>query len=221
LRTAGVYFSGFLNRGVLMSSLLVIANKALSKLGVKEIASLTQQGRAADRCNSHVRESVKEVLRQHTWSHATEWKSLPQLVAAPPFGYTYAYQLPAETVKLFDVRSVSNLAAPKEDFAPIRNKVVYTDASPCYARYVVYFEADLAKAPDDFLDACAFKLAAEIATPLAKVNMAPGMLNGYAYSLDQAKKNDTAAGKERQEDENATCKFLSERDFPPSLDMEI
>ncbi|MCP4127770.1 MAG: hypothetical protein GY753_11985 [Gammaproteobacteria bacterium] len=203
-----------------MSSLLVIANKALSKLGVKEINSLTQQGKAADRCNSHVRDAVREVLRSHAWSHASDWKALPQLVAAPPFGYEYAYQAPAETEKIFDIRQDTDLTAPKIDFEMVRGKVVYTDAEPCYARYVVNVEADLVDAPADFIDACAFKLAAEIAIPLSKSKLFQPMTNGYVFTLGEAKKHDTQSSRERRVDENRDCKFLAERGFPSSADAE-
>ncbi|MCK5639919.1 MAG: hypothetical protein KAJ19_03950 [Gammaproteobacteria bacterium] len=203
-----------------MSSLLAISNKALAKLGVKEINSLTQQGKPAARCNAHVVEAVKETLREHTWSHASEWKALPQLLGVPPFGYEYAYQAPQETVKVFDVRQDTDLKAIKIKFEMVRGKIIYTDADPCYARYVVYFEADLTQAPPDFLDTCAFKLAAEIAIPLSKVNLQVPMLNGYTFSLAKAMKNDAQETNVEKVDENRECKFLAERGFPPSADAE-
>ena len=203
-----------------MSSLLAISNKALSYLGIKEIGSLTQQGRAAARCNAHVRESVKEVLRKHTWSHATEWKALPQLVASPPFGYDYAYQAPTETEKVFDVRQDTDLTAPKIDFEMVRGKIIYTDADPCYARYVVNIEADLTQAPADFIEACSYKLAATIAIPLSKSNLQSAMQNSYITVVDEAQRTDTAASRERKTDENRECKFLKERGFPSASDAE-
>jgi len=204
-----------------MSSLLVISNKALSKLGVKNIRSLTEQGKVAARCNEHVRQAVKEVLRQHTWSHAAVWASLPQLAVGPPFGYEHAYQAPMETEKVFDVRQLEDLAAPKIDFEMVRGKVIYTDAEPCYARYIVYNEADLAQAPADFVDTCAFKLASEIAVPLSKTNMQPNMNSGYLYTLREARTSDTRSSRERKTDENRECKFLSVRHFPSSADAEV
>ncbi len=203
-----------------MSSLLTVSNKALTLIGVNEINSLTQQGKAADKCNSRVRDVVKEVLRAHAWSHATEWVSLPLLLADPPFGYEYAYQAPSECEKVFDVRADSDLKAPRIDFEMVRGKIIYTDASPCYARYVVNVEADLAKAPSDFIKTCAYGLAAEIAIPLAKVDLQPAMANGYIYWLDIAMQNDTAAGRERKTDENRDCTFLKERGFPSSSDAD-
>ncbi len=203
-----------------MSSLLAISNKALAKIGVKSINSLTQQGKAADRCNSNVIASVKEVLREHAWSHATEWKALSQLVAAPPFGYEYAYQAPPETEKVFDVRQDEDLTAPRIDFEMVRGKVIYTDAEPCYARYVVYVEADLAFAPPDFIDSCAFKLGAEIAVPLSKSDKLDNMLNGYTFTLAKAMRNDTAANHERKVDENRDNKILAARGYPSAADAE-
>lgn len=203
-----------------MSSLLTIANKALRKLGVAEINSLTQQGRAADRCNSAVVNIVKEVLREHPWSHAVVWTTLPLLSETPTFGYTYAYQLPVEALKLVDVRDDTDLRAKLIDFAQVRGKKVYTDASPCYARYVVYVEADLAQAAPDFIEACAWRLAEEVASPLAKTDLMSGMHQGYMLALDRARLNDTAGQREREVDPNRQCTFLSARGFPYTEDED-
>lgn len=203
-----------------MSSLLAISNKALRLLGVSEIQSLTQQGRAADRCNSAVRDIVKEVLRRHTWSHATVWDSFSRLATAPPFGYTYAYQAPLETIKIFDVRQDPDLKARPIQFDLVRGKIVYTDAEVCYARYIVYVESDLAQAPPDFIKACAYLLATEICIPLAKSNMMAAMDTGYVKTFNEAVADDTRDSKPRHTDVNRSCRLLSERGYPSAADAE-
>lgn len=199
-----------------MSSLLTIANKALRKLGVREINSLDQGGSAADRCNSAVRDCVTIVTGEHTWRHATVWAKLAKLSEVPPFGYDFAYQLPSECVSCFDVRQDTDLRAKLIDFEQVRGNIVYTDADPCYARYTVYFEEDLVKASPIFIDACAWKLAEEICVPLAKSDLLPAMSNGYRFSLDRARLNDASGKREREVDPNRSNTFLAARGFPYS-----
>jgi len=199
-----------------MGSLLIISNKALRKLGVTEITSLSMQGQAAARCNAAVEDIVKEVLCEHPWRHASVWATLPQLSAAPPFGYKYAYQAPVESLRVFDVRGVDDLRAPNVDFEEVRGKKIYTDISICYARYVVWDVNDLARAYPDFLNTCAFKLAYEIATTLSKSSKMDKMLQGYAYELEQAMLNDASASRERGQDENRTSTILREFGMPNS-----
>lgn len=197
-----------------MASLLTIANKALRKLGVRELNSLDQGGSAADRCNSAIIDCVKDVLAEHSWSHATVWAKLAKLSTPPPFGYDCAYQLPAECVRCFDVREDTDLRAPLIDFEQARGNLIYTDADPCYARYVVYFEEDLAKASPGFIEACAFKLAEEICVPLAKSELLAPVSNGYKFALDRARLGDAATKRERPVDPNRECSFLAARGYP-------
>jgi len=200
-----------------MGSLLIISNKALRKISVREIASLTQSGEAAARCNAAVRDSVKEVIRKYPFSFTTVWDTLPLLATAPPFGYTYAYQLPNSAVKLFDISDSEDLTAPRISFDLVRGNKIYTDASPCYARYGVYAEADLTTAPPDFINACAFNLGAEIAGPLTKTEMIPVMEQMYRFYLNEAMLSDAAGNNERKKDENRMCSILTAREYPGSV----
>jgi len=197
-----------------MSTFLNIANISLCELGLREIATLTQGGRAADRCAEHVEAAVKEVLCAHAWSHATVWDTLAVLETAPPFGYSYAYQAPTECYRVIDVRSESDLKAPRINFEQVRGKKIYTDASPCYVRYVVHAEADLLLASPEFCLACAYKLAARLCVPLSKSDDQGKMKSLYREALDVAKLGDTATMNERQQDPNRTCSILAARDYP-------
>jgi hypothetical protein len=203
-----------------MSSMLTIANKALRKLGAKEISSLTANGREADRANSSIRDVVREVLNEHPWSHATQWASLPRLASNPPFGYDYAYQLPEDTVRLIDVRESSSLKAQPVEYEMVSGGVIYADVSPCYARYVLFVESDLAKASPLFINACAWHLAEELAIPLAKANMIGSMHDLYLFDLDRARLADASAKHERAADENMGNPLLAARWYPPEPDCE-
>ena len=203
-----------------MSSLLVISKKALRRLGVTEIISLTEQGQAAARCNAAVVDVVREVLCEHPWRHASVWATLPRLADAPPFGYTYSYQAPVNSLRVFDVRGVNDLRSPNVDFEEARGKKIYTDVDICYARYVVWNENDLGMAYPDFISTCAWKLAYEIATPLSKTSKMDKMLQGYLMELENAQLNDAAASRERGQDENRTSSILQAFGHPNSTLVE-
>ena len=202
-----------------MSSLTAIANKALRKLAVEEIANLSQQGATAERCNAAVEEIVKEVICQHAWRHATVFATLPLIATAPAFGYEYAYQAPVESFRVYDIRSTEDLTAPAEDFEEVRGKVIYTDASPCYARYIVYNESDLSLAYPDFINTCAYKLAAEIAPALSMSDKTQEMYNGYLMELDNARLNDASANWAKKQDENRACSMLNAFGYPNGTNL--
>jgi hypothetical protein len=203
-----------------MSSLLHISNKALRALGVKEIKSLTQQGKPAARCNAAVVSIVKEVIRVHPFSFSTEWKRLNRSAEAPPFGYAYAYLLPSNYQKLFDARESPDLRVPKIEYEQVRGNIIYTDASICYARYGVYNEGDLAKAPPDAIKTMAYALAAEISVPLAKTNKLDKMEALYRYYLDRAQLADASGVEERKIDENRENSILKAREYPSSINND-
>lgn len=191
-----------------MSDMLTIANKALRKIGMNDIQMLTQKGPAADKCNSAIRDVLKEVLRAHPWSDFTEWVTLNELAKKPPFGYGYAYQFPKDTVRVIDVREIPDLDAPTIDFEMKMNKVVFTDASKCYARYVAYSE-DLTMVAPDFIDAVACKLAVEIAPGLSKQKMLKDLKQEYIWALDVARLSNDASNRERTQDEEQITTFLT------------
>jgi hypothetical protein len=139
---------------------------------------------------------------------------LTLLEAAPAFGYELAYQITAECECVVDVRESADLKAPIIDFEEVRGKKIYTDASPAYARIVVYYESDLGKAKADFLDAAAFKLAAEIGPPLARMEEGQTALKNYGLAFELAKLSDAKSNHVRVQDENRTSTILAAREYP-------
>jgi len=195
-----------------MSSLLVIANKALRKIGVDGIESLTQQGQAAAECNAAVKDVLRETLAAHSWGFASVWEKLARLADAPPFGYRYAFQIPPEAIRLVDARASTSLTSPNIKYDVVADGVLYTDSEFCYARYVKYTQ-DLAFAPADFINAVACKLAAEISVLLAKSEFHAAMLQEYAVTLDRARTGDESTKNHKEINENQSYTFLSVREY--------
>ncbi len=194
-----------------MPSIVGIMNKALRLIGQTEIASPEQQTPSAVRCSAAWRDVVDEVLRAHPWAHATVWAALSKSDTPPPFGFAHAYVLPADCVRVIDVRADGNLARQGLPFEVVRGNI-YTDAAPCNTRYVAR-DADPTFWPPDFCDAVAAKLAAEVALPLARDGgaMMRAMLDRYQWVVDAARLNDAATSREVELDEGAECCFIKAR----------
>lgn len=83
-----------------MASEVSIANRALQKLGARRITSFTddtKEARAVNTCYTELRDAE---LRAHPWCFATKRVILAPLSTAPAFDYGYAFQLPADCVRV-------------------------------------------------------------------------------------------------------------------------
>jgi hypothetical protein len=82
-----------------MTSVVDICNIALQKLGASRIVSLTQDTDNARECNLLYEQARDSELRAHPWNFAIK---RAQLAASgtPAFGYSSAYQLPADCLRL-------------------------------------------------------------------------------------------------------------------------
>ena len=84
---------------------LDIVNRALDKLGEKNITSLTQDVKQA-RVMSTLVDTVRDrFLRKNPWNCAIERVQLAASVTAPAWGWATAYPLPADFIKLLNVES--------------------------------------------------------------------------------------------------------------------
>lgn len=85
------------------SSAVQIANRALTKLGDARILSLTEDSNGARVLNSMF-EAVRDAeLRRHRWKFALARAELLADADAPAFGFSYAYELPADFLGLVQV----------------------------------------------------------------------------------------------------------------------
>lgn len=86
-----------------MTSQIEIANRALSKLGDARITDLNADLKAARAVSAAFNSVRDDELRAHGWSFAMKRAQLAAEVVAPAFGYAYAYQLPTDYVRLWQV----------------------------------------------------------------------------------------------------------------------
>jgi len=176
-----------------MNTKLDVINAALMKVGLPLAASLDD----ADWNASSIFDSVAEqALRSFPWGFAMRYAVLQAGTPMPSFGFKHAYKMPTDCLRIIDVRPGEDLRAPKARFT-ISGKMVYSNVSPCNARYVAR-DLEPANWPTDFADAVAARIAAEIANLSAQtMTMTPGLIQLYQLSLAQAQAVDATETTER------------------------
>ena len=89
-----------------MASSVEIANSALTKLGEGRITSLTDNVKAAREINAIFTLRRDKLLRTFNWNFAMKRESLSALADGPTWGYTYAYRLPSDCLRMVQVGDV-------------------------------------------------------------------------------------------------------------------
>ena len=171
---------------------LSVINAALMKCGLPLAASLQDADWGA---SERFEDVVEQLLRAHAWNFATRYATLAKQ-GLPEHGYTNAYELPSDCLRVLDVRPGQDLRSPQARFSVVGERL-YSHASPCNARYVARV-SDPADWPADFGDAVATRLAAEIA-PLSAQSFGLGasLLQLAQLAFQQAQATDAAEQRER------------------------
>ena len=84
-----------------------ICNEALSMIGAKTIQSFDDNTENARRCAAIYDSSRKALLRMHPWSFAKKRIQLAPVVTHPSFGYSHAFPLPSDFVRVIDTGQVN------------------------------------------------------------------------------------------------------------------
>ena len=126
-----------------MASQVEICNRALIKLGAGQITSITDNNKQA-RLLAALWDTIRKTeLTKRFWNFALQRTSLPALSTTPAWGFTNAYQLPVDFLKLAQVNDVF-IATGLQDYRnqddspyAIEGSVIMTDfGAPLKIRYV-------------------------------------------------------------------------------------
>ncbi len=171
-----------------MASTVGICNSALIKIGADRIMALTDDSKNARLCNEQFEKLRDEVLRVHQWNFAIARAKLAQLATTPAFGFSYEYQLPADWLRTLSVHAdEGGRSSPR--FKAEGGKIL-TDSSVTYLRYVRRI-TDPNSFDPLFLEALAFRLAAELAMPIAQSNTLKKIMEErYDTSIRKARGTD-------------------------------
>lgn len=176
-----------------MATALQICNSALIKVGAKTISALTGlTTKEYDLCVAQYPRLRNALLRNHTWSFAKVVDEALTTVAADAMTtvWTYKHTLPT-TVPIAKILAVTS----PDDF-PVDYEVVgayfYSNEEDPRLRYVRSYTAvdDGATFPDDFGEALANLLAAELAIPLTQSqSLRDTYMQAFGYAISQARFN--------------------------------
>ena len=86
-----------------MASTVDICNGALNQLGATTILSLTEDSKNARLCNSRYTQVRDGLFRTHPWNCLQKRVELAVDTTAPAWGFSYAYTLPADCLRLLRI----------------------------------------------------------------------------------------------------------------------
>ena len=86
-----------------MASTVDICNGALNQLGATTILSLTEDSKNARLCNSRYTQVRDGLFRTHPWNCLQKRVELAADITAPAWGFSYAYTLPADCLRLLKI----------------------------------------------------------------------------------------------------------------------
>lgn len=75
-------------------------NSALQKLGAARILSLDDNSHEARQCSVAFDSNRRSELRKHNWNFAIKRVTLAPDATAPAFGFTYAFTIPSDCLKI-------------------------------------------------------------------------------------------------------------------------
>jgi len=111
---------------------LNVANRALTHVGTRQIASLSDTSKEAQQCNLNYSLSRRAVLRSHFWNFAMKTVALGDTERndqSPVIDYTYSFDIPTDFLRL---KSIDD---DEVDYQ-IRPPAIFTDATQLNLKYV-------------------------------------------------------------------------------------
>lgn len=132
-----------------------IANIALSLLGQAPIGDFQENSPAARTIRLHYETTRDALLRAHRWNFARSRAELSRLASAPAFGWSYAFQLPSDNLRILELNG--NEAALADADYEIEGDQLLTNAEKAKIVYIKRV-TDASKFDALFTEALAVKL---------------------------------------------------------------
>lgn len=181
-----------------VSSITQICNLALAHLGEAPVASVHEDSTAARSCLLHYGPTLDEVLRSHRWNFATQRATLARLEAAPPFGWTAQFQLPADCLRVLELNGSDGGDVVSDPYAVEGDRLLSCGerADMVYVRNV----QDVSLFDALFVRALALKLAAALSESIrGNTGKTAALLEEYGrLTAPQARRVDANEGRRRK-----------------------
>jgi len=140
-----------------MPSDVQICSSAAVLLGDNSFSSFDESN-TSRRANILWAQTRDMVLRSHPWNCAIKRIALAPNAAAPVYGWTYAFLLPADCLRVLDADDAEH---------KVEGRNILADTNPLYVRYV-YRNDDVASYDVLLIAALTAAMAAELAYPITK-----------------------------------------------------
>lgn len=158
-------------------SALVLCSRALLKIGAQPIASL-DEGTAEAEVAANLYPAARDtLLSAYPWSFATGQMELPRLLATPHADFAFAYQLPADFLRVLSAGAEGRGSGLVYRLHESR---LHTDAPRVTLTYL--FRPAESEFPPFFAAALVTRLAAEFCIPLTESTSRAELLNRLAES---------------------------------------
>jgi len=194
-----------------------ICNIALSRIGVAPISSTSEQSAQANHCRVFFDLARDSALRAHEWNFATAQIQLTEVATNPFYGWGYCYEYPPNCVKVRKVGTAEIfIGADPANFAVLlddklgKNRIV-SDQEDAYCEYTVQvINSDLFDAL--FVDALAWRLAAELAIPLrGDPSLQKQAFQNFLAIVSQAQATDANTQKKKSTASTGTNPYVEAR----------
>ncbi len=165
-----------------MASEVQICNEALAFLGVPAIISLEDNSKSARQCNLIYESKRNELLRSHEWKFATKRTDLAPTGTAPAFEWAYAFNLPADCLKLLYVGDANGLHYPYS----LELNQILANHDVLYIKYTQRIESPDSFDPS-FRATLSMSIAQHISKPLGAKSEYNKAVEEYETKLSEAR----------------------------------
>lgn len=180
-----------------MASQIDICNQALAHIGAEMINDLTESSSGAKYCKLFFAPARDIVLRDHFWNFAAKTEPLA-LLSVTPTGWDFAYQYPTDCIRARAIWKAVESADPIK--FERQGGMILTDEANAILEYTARI-TDTGLFDPTFVDALSWRLAADLAMPLAKsLPIKQAMLTVYANRIVQAEALDSREGRSDETD---------------------
>jgi hypothetical protein len=166
-----------------------ICNSALIKIGAERIISLDADNDRARLCNEQYEKLRDEVLVSHPWNFAIKRAELAEDSDTPLFDFEHQYPLPSDCLR------VLTTDLPSESEYAIEGRLILCNEPTLQIRYIQQV-VDTSKFSKAFVEALAFRIAADIAYPITqKMSLMEDMHKLYDQFMSKARSYDSQEGR--------------------------
>ena len=188
-----------------MASVVDICNGALNQLGASTILSLTEDSKNARLCNARYTQVRDSLFRSHPWNCLQKRVQLAADTTAPAWGFTSAYTLPADCLRLLRILDY-------DSNHKVEGRKILTNNSSMKILYVARIE-DPNEYDELLRETISAALAADIAYAVTSSNpVAQNMYGLYQTKLKEARFVDATEGQNTSQ-EDGMADVVDANDF--------